>query len=184
MSESKIFLPVPAELKARWVRLSRERGMKLTDWVIQMIEDRVVIGSLKPPLERMAVYAGLGRKTICNPAYLGSSANGQQVRSLMGQRLAFLRFHGFMFDLSDEQVQRLHKAVRAESAAQSEKFVDLSMIEDAAAYQLCLRGADAFDSDAVAEEIVGSFEHWRGLAEGFPEIDSELLIDRAVGLMR
>lgn len=43
MSEIKadayVHLRVPAEKKARWVRESRASGMRLTDWVIEIIEE-------------------------------------------------------------------------------------------------------------------------------------------------
>jgi len=38
MSESVIHLRVPAALKGRWVRLSRAKGVRLTDWIVEAVE--------------------------------------------------------------------------------------------------------------------------------------------------
>lgn len=38
MSDALIHLRVPASLKARWVRLSRAKGQRLTDWLIERVE--------------------------------------------------------------------------------------------------------------------------------------------------
>lgn len=37
-SDALIHLRVPAALKARWLAQSRQRGQKLTDWIIEKIE--------------------------------------------------------------------------------------------------------------------------------------------------
>lgn len=36
--DALIHLRVPAALKGRWVRASREAGMRLTDWIVQAVE--------------------------------------------------------------------------------------------------------------------------------------------------
>jgi len=36
--DSLIHLRVPANIKARWVSKSRAQGMRLTDWVVQIVE--------------------------------------------------------------------------------------------------------------------------------------------------
>lgn len=38
MPDALIHLRVPASLKARWVRLSRAKGQRLTDWLIERVE--------------------------------------------------------------------------------------------------------------------------------------------------
>jgi len=38
MTDATVHLRVPAELKARWVRESRDAGMRLTDWILQRVE--------------------------------------------------------------------------------------------------------------------------------------------------
>ena len=40
-ADALIHLRVPASLKARWVRESRAAGMRLTDWIIQRMEQPV-----------------------------------------------------------------------------------------------------------------------------------------------
>lgn len=40
MSELQIHLRVPAELKAAWVRESREAGSRLSDWIVSAVELR------------------------------------------------------------------------------------------------------------------------------------------------
>lgn len=37
-TDALIHLRVPAGLKARWVRESRDAGQKLTDWIVQRVE--------------------------------------------------------------------------------------------------------------------------------------------------
>lgn len=39
--DALIHLRVPAGLKARWVRESRAAGMRLTDWIIRRVEDKM-----------------------------------------------------------------------------------------------------------------------------------------------
>lgn len=46
--EALIHLRVPAALKARWVRLSRARGQRLTDWIIERVE-RSMITTIRIP---------------------------------------------------------------------------------------------------------------------------------------
>lgn len=38
MPDALIHLRVPASLKARWVRMSRAKGQRLTDWLIERVE--------------------------------------------------------------------------------------------------------------------------------------------------
>lgn len=41
--DALIHLRVPAALKARWVRESRAAGMRLTDWIVSRVEERMRI---------------------------------------------------------------------------------------------------------------------------------------------
>lgn len=41
MTDAIINLRVPAEMKARWVRMSRASGKRLTDWITDQIESRM-----------------------------------------------------------------------------------------------------------------------------------------------
>lgn len=43
MSDALIHLRVPASLKARWVRLSRANGQRLTDWLIKRVERPMIV---------------------------------------------------------------------------------------------------------------------------------------------
>ena len=36
---SQIHITIDRELKGRWVKASRDLGMKLTDWIIQNVEE-------------------------------------------------------------------------------------------------------------------------------------------------
>lgn len=38
MTEATISIRVPAEMKARWVKMSRSKGKRLTEWVVDQIE--------------------------------------------------------------------------------------------------------------------------------------------------
>lgn len=42
MNDALIHLRVPAETKARWVRRSRAEGMRLTDWIIERVEGKMI----------------------------------------------------------------------------------------------------------------------------------------------
>lgn len=44
-----INLPIPKELKARWVRASRAAGMKLSDWIIQRVESTLHMANIRVP---------------------------------------------------------------------------------------------------------------------------------------
>ena len=41
MTDSLVHLRVPASLKRRWVRLSRADNMRLTDWIIEAVEQQM-----------------------------------------------------------------------------------------------------------------------------------------------
>jgi hypothetical protein len=41
MNDALIHLRVPASVKGRWIRESRTAGMKLSDWVVSIIEDHM-----------------------------------------------------------------------------------------------------------------------------------------------
>ena len=53
--EALIHLRVPASLKARWVATSRAAGMRLTDWIIQQVEQPVI----KTTVTTLAIPEGL-----------------------------------------------------------------------------------------------------------------------------
>ena len=38
MTDALIHMRVPAAIKARWVRESRDAGMRLTEWIVQRVE--------------------------------------------------------------------------------------------------------------------------------------------------
>lgn len=40
MTDAYIHLRVPAGTKARWVRESREQGLRLTDWITRRVDTR------------------------------------------------------------------------------------------------------------------------------------------------
>ncbi|TSE32099.1 hypothetical protein [Tepidimonas charontis] len=48
MNEALIHLRVPASLKARWVRLSRENSQRLTDWIIERVERSISMATGAP----------------------------------------------------------------------------------------------------------------------------------------
>lgn len=58
-----IHIQVPRELKARWVRQSQARGLKLTDWIIQRLEERPV-NVYKIPDLLSTKYAGSGHALV------------------------------------------------------------------------------------------------------------------------
>jgi len=45
MDEAYVHLRVPKELKAKWVRQSRAEGMRLSDWIVERIEQKVCAGA-------------------------------------------------------------------------------------------------------------------------------------------
>jgi hypothetical protein len=45
---SQIHMTIDRELKGRWVKASRDLGMKLTDWIIQHVEENQKILNEKP----------------------------------------------------------------------------------------------------------------------------------------
>lgn len=50
MSDAIIHLRMPAATKGRWIRASRAAGMRLSDWIIQAVEER-----MKQQLARVAI---------------------------------------------------------------------------------------------------------------------------------
>ena len=48
MTKSQIHLHVPAETKARWVRASRQRGQRLTDYITEAVEARLLADQDQP----------------------------------------------------------------------------------------------------------------------------------------
>lgn len=96
-------------------------------------------------------------------------------------------FTGFMravAGLSDDQLRALQNSARRQAAGQESKFVDLSLIEDAAALELCKRSPEAFTVEAVAEEIAASYVYWCATvrARHFA-IDDAFLIKRTEELL-
>lgn len=57
-SDALIHLRVPAALKARWVRDSRQEGAKLTDWIVRKVEARMNV--FKVPEALASKYHGAG----------------------------------------------------------------------------------------------------------------------------
>lgn len=57
--EALIHLRVPAALKARWVRASQRAGMKLGDWIVQQLEQRLM-NVFKVPDTLASKYHGAG----------------------------------------------------------------------------------------------------------------------------
>ena len=56
---SVIHINVPRALKARWVKASQARGQKLTDWIIEQLENRAM--NVRPIPEALASqYRGAG----------------------------------------------------------------------------------------------------------------------------
>lgn len=96
-------------------------------------------------------------------------------------------FTGFMravAGLSDDQLRVLQNSARRQAAKQEDKFVDLSLIEEAAALELCKRAPDAFTVEAIAEEIATSFVYWCATARARHfAIDDAFLIKRTEELL-
>ena len=67
---SVIHINVPRAVKARWVKASQARGMKLTDWLVDRIETRMNVYSIPDTLASQ--YHGAGYA-------LAASAGGQLV---------------------------------------------------------------------------------------------------------
>lgn len=60
---SVIHINVPRELKARWVKTSQARGLKLTDWIIDKLEARTMTVHTIP--ESLAdKYCGAGHALV------------------------------------------------------------------------------------------------------------------------
>lgn len=144
--------------------------------------------------------AAEGMTTITNPAHLKTelsklneeeikkmrSENGQlvpaaqQEMSLRGDRIAFIEFHRYIYDLSDVEIAELKQAMKQfyykEKLGESEYiYCDQSLLEDAIDYQFCLRGSSNF-SPGICEEIAISFKNNIKLALQYSEIDSKHLI--------
>ncbi len=67
---SVIHISVPRAIKARWVKASQARGLKLTDWIIERIEARMNVYPIPHPLASQ--YHGAGYA-------LAASVGGQLV---------------------------------------------------------------------------------------------------------
>ena len=133
-------------------------------------------------IEKTKHLVSMGKVVICNPHYLTETA-GQQERSLIGQRTAFLKFHRFMFDLQNSQIDSLWQGYKAANLQAQKDFLneiccDLTLLCDAIQYQIALRGDNQADT-MIAEEIAVSWHANVKLAEQFKEITSEHLISAA-----
>ncbi len=107
------------------------------------------------------------------------SPSVQRELSLRGQRTAFVEFHGFMFSLSDMQLQSLKKAYKQfhlETQDDQYSYVDKNLINDAIDYQICIRAADGFDIQHTSKDVLESWRHNARIAEQYPEITSGHLI--------
>jgi hypothetical protein len=89
MIDATIHLRVPAELKARWVRESRDEGARLSDWIVQKVEStmsEVKKGGTRPGSGRPALEGGrrvnvtLDEATIVQAKALGSGNLSAGVR--------------------------------------------------------------------------------------------------------
>lgn len=123
-----------------------------------------------------------GLAGICNPIYL--TVDGQQFKSLAGQRTTFLAFHKFMFSLSDIEIAQLNNGYKRFYAdnrigEMDSVFNDVALIKDAIDYQLCIRSADAFDIVNIGEDVAASWQVNVGISKDFEEVTSEHLIDLA-----
>jgi hypothetical protein len=72
--DALIHLRVPAALKARWVRESQSRGLKLTDWITQRVEARTM-NVYKIPEALAHKYHGSGHALV--------AVTGEQVVDLV-----------------------------------------------------------------------------------------------------
>jgi len=101
--------------------------------------------------------------------------------SLRGQRTRFIEFHRVMFSMSDIELQLLNKAYKRYYAdnrlGQDDSiYTDVSLLKDAIDYQLCVRSADGFDAQHVAEEVAINFHENVKLIKDSDEVTSEHLI--------
>ena len=70
-SDALIHLRVPAALKARWLAQSRQRGQKLTDWIIEKIE--------VPKMQVFKVPDALASKYHGSGYALAATLNGELI---------------------------------------------------------------------------------------------------------
>lgn len=153
----------------------------------------------------MKKLARMDHPMITSPEYLGSKFAGkssEQIKienkkekdeqfprdvqvelSLRGQRTAFIEFHRFMFAMTDIEIQQLKKAYKkfyAQNRSDEYVYTDVSLLNDAIDYQICIRSADGFDIKDVSLDVLQSWNHNRALAEDYPEITSEHMINLAL----
>lgn len=65
-SDALIHLRVPAALKARWVRESRQAGAKLTDWIVNRVERSMNVFKVPDTLANKYHGAGLALAATLN----------------------------------------------------------------------------------------------------------------------
>lgn len=58
MTDALIHLRVPRALKARWVKASQARGMKLTDWIVAQMERAQAMKTYPIPESLASAYHG------------------------------------------------------------------------------------------------------------------------------
>lgn len=103
--------------------------------------------------------------------------------SLRGQRTSFIEFHRFMFAMTDLEIKRLKRSYKkyyAENRSEEYVYIDVSLLNDALDYQLCIRSADGFDVKEVSIDVLRSWNYNRSLADDHPDITSAHMIALAL----
>lgn len=130
-------------------------------------------------IEKTKMLLSHGKVAILNPVYLNPMPE-QHEKSMLGQRILFLAFHRFIYNLNDQDIYKLWAAYKKAYAKATKDFpddicCDLSLLRDALQFQVAIRDDKQADP-AIAEEIAISFHENAKLAMDFEVITSDYLI--------
>ncbi len=137
-------------------------------------------------IEKTKFLVEKGMHSFINPAYLNTLSE-QSERSMLGQRTVFLKFHRYMYSLTDQQIYKIWNEYKehfrnVSKGCPGDNFIDLSLLRDAIQFQISIRD-DKQASPEISEEIAMSFSENVRLAKYFEEITSDHLIEICDGFL-
>lgn len=130
-------------------------------------------------IERTNILKNHKARVLIDPKLL-TDLHELEEEKLLGQRTVFLKFHQYIYALTDEEIERLFLAFKqfttdARKASGSLAFNDYLIIHATIFFHHCLRSKEGLHHECC-DQFAADYIFEKNSAECFPEVTSKHLI--------